>query len=290
MHAEALKGLKRQRPEWEPWLGVVAEILREAGDPEWEATVPDDVEPGRTTGPLLAGAALSLQASAIRRLLDRLIRVAAHGSTPKMATLKAALHTELDPLALFSASLRHDSERMSELAGASGANPDAFQAVSALLPIPFLHACHRRWAPSLSESWVEGYCPLCASWPAFAEVRGIERRRYFRCGRCGGEWHARPLHCAFCGMDDHDELVSLVPEKGDANAVIDACRRCRGYVKTFTRLQGCPRAEVMLEDLASVDLDVAAIQQGYARHAGAGYAFDITIAGKRPRSFFAWQP
>ena len=47
-------------------------------------------------------------------------------------------------------------------------------------------------------------------------------------------------------MSDHDELASLVPEKAGSNAVIDACQRCLGYVKTFTSLQGCPPGTVML--------------------------------------------
>jgi len=89
-------------------------------------------------------------------------------------------------------------------------------------------------------------------------------------------------------MSDHDELVVLVPERGSSNAVIDACQRCLGYVKTFTRLQGCPPGAVMLEDLASVDLDVAAFEHGFARPSGPGYALEITVidegAGRR---FFA---
>jgi FdhE protein len=121
-------------------------------------------------------------------------------------------------------------------------------------------------------------------------VRGIERNRYFRCGRCGGEWHARALYCPYCAMSDHDELVALVPEKGGSNAVIDACQRCLGYVKTFTRLQGCSPGAVMLEDLASVDLDVAAIEHGFARPPGPGHALGITVIEKDARrGFFAWK-
>jgi FdhE protein len=66
--------------------------------------------------------------------------------------------------------------------------------------------------------------------------------------------------------------------------VIDACKRCLGYVKTFTTLQGSPPAKVMVDDLASVDLDIAALEQGYRRPAGAGYALDITIVQKPSRS------
>jgi FdhE protein len=91
-------------------------------------------------------------------------------------------------------------------------------------------------------------------------------------------------------MTDHNELVSLVPEKSGSNSVIDACQRCLGYVKTFTTLQGSPPAKVMIDDLASVDLDIAAMQQGYKRPDGAGYALDVIVVGKAmPKpSFFAW--
>jgi len=284
----ALNGLRRERPEWEPWLVVVDEILREAGSPAWEAAVPAAAQAQRTAVPLLAGSKLILEVGLVRRLFERLIRTASRVGTPKMSSLKAALHADLEWAPLFTASLSQDSDRINEIAAVSGADAEALHAVIALLPVPFLHACNRRWASSISASWVEGYCPVCGSLPAFAEVRGIERNRYFRCGRCGGEWHARALYCPYCAMSDHDELVALVPEKAGSNAVIEACQRCLGYVKTFTRLQGCSPGAVMLEDLASVDLDVAAIEHGFARPPGPGLPLGITVTDKGARrGFFA---
>jgi FdhE protein len=285
-----LDGLRRQRPEWEPWLRVVEEILREAEDPAWDAVVPASVHAQGIVAPLLAGATIALQASSIRRLLDRLIRIASSAGTPQMSTMKAALHADMEMAPLFAASLCQDNERIKEIASVSSADAEALHAVIALLPIPFLHACNRRWAYSISPSWVEGYCPVCGSLPAFAEVRGIERNRFFRCGRCGGEWHARALYCPYCAMSDHDELVALVPEKGSSNAVIDACQRCLGYVKTFTRLQGCAPNAVMLEDLATVELDLAAVEHGFARSSSPGYPLGVTVndEGAR-RRFFAWK-
>jgi FdhE protein len=130
---------------------------------------------------------------------------------------------------------------------------------------------------------------VCGAWPAFAEVRGIERSRHYRCGRCGGEWHARALYCPFCSMHDHTELVSLLPDKDGTNATIEACRRCLGYVKTFTRLQGCAPAAVMIEDLASVNLDIAALDQGYLRPQGAAHRLDVALSdAATKRRFFAW--
>jgi FdhE protein len=286
-----LDGLRRQRPEWGPWLVVVEEILREAGGSAWDAATPADAHAQGIAVPLLAGATIALQASSVRGLLERLIRIATRIGTPQMSSLKVALRADMEMAPLFTASLCQDSDRIKEVASVSGADAEALHAIIALLPVPFLHACNRRWASSISTGWVEGYCPVCGSWPAFAEVRGIERNRYFRCGRCGGEWHARALYCPYCAMSDHEELVTLVPEKNDSNAVIEACQRCLGYVKIFSRLQGCPPGAVMLEDLASVDLDVAALEHGFAKPPGSGYALGITVTDKGAgRRFFAWKP
>jgi FdhE protein len=286
----ALNALKRQRPEWQPWLVVVEEVLRETAAPAWDTAVPTDALAGSGPAPFLAGAMCDLPARSLRRLWDRLIRTASRSGTPNMATLQSALSMEVEPLALFTAAVCHDVEPINGVAVRSGADPDALHAVAALLPVPFLQACNRRWASARVESWVEPYCPVCGAWPALAEVRGIERSRCFRCGRCGGAWHARALSCPYCGMRDHDELVSLVPEKERANAVIDACKGCRGYIKTFTRLQGTQPDAVMIEDLASVDLDLAALDQGYRRPAGVGYPLTITATETgATRRLFSWR-
>ena len=121
---------------------------------------------------------------------------------------------------------------------------------------------------------------MCGTWPVFGEVRGIERSRYLRCGRCDGEWQAQGLFCPYCGMTDHKQLVSLVPENSSTNSVIEACTRCRGYVKIVTTLQGSPPGKVILDDLATVELDVAAVEQGYRRPDGSGYSLDIDVVDK----------
>jgi FdhE protein len=277
----SLQDLGRQRPEWEPWLAVVQELLRETTDAKWEAFVPARAEAPESKVPLLAGATLTLERGPVRRWIEQLIRTACRSGTPKMVTLEPTIHAELDVLTLFKASLCQDSERLKETAAVLGADPEAFQAIAAFVPVPFLHACNRRWTGLVAASWAEGYCPVCGAWPVFAEVRGIERSRYFRCVRCGGQWQVYCLVCPYCGMTDHEKLVSLVPEKGGSSRVVDACKRCLGYVKSFTTLQGSPAAKVILDDLASVDLDVAALEQGYRRPQGPGYSLDVTLMDNR---------
>ena len=272
--------LGRQYPEWLPWLTVIEQVLREAADTKWEAFVPEPPQAQENKVPLLAGATLGLEPAAVGAWSQQLLRAAYQSGAPKMATLHRAKLARVNTMDLFNASLCQNWQVLRETAVDLGVDADPLQAVAALVPVPFLQACNRRWQPSINESWTEGYCPVCGAWPAFAEVRGIERGRYLRCGRCGGNWQAQCLNCSYCGMTDHKELVSLVPEKSASNAVIEACKRCLGYMKTFTTLQGSAPVNVMVDDLASVDLDIAALELGYRRPAGAGYGLDIKVVNK----------
>ena len=226
--------------------------------------------------------------TAVGRWSERLMQAAYRSGAPKMSTLNGVQHKRLNTVDLFKSSLCQNGQWLGEAAVELDVDADALQAVTLLIPVPFLQACNRRWAPSIAESWTEGYCPVCGAWPAFAEVRGIERSRFLRCGRCGGGWRARGLSCSYCGMTDHEELVALVPETSGSRAAIEACKRCLGYVKTFTTLQGSPPANVMVDDLASVDLDIAALERGYQRPQGPGYCFDTAIVDKPAEKFSFW--
>jgi FdhE protein len=278
-----LPALERRHPEWKPWLAVIEEVLSETANRKWDAVVPVRSERQHGKIPLLADAVVRVDDRVAGRLLDQLLRIACRSGSPKLATLEAARRAGADPLTLFEAALCQQSDRLEQAAALLHTDPEALQAIAALVPIPFLHACNRRWASLKSESWTEGYCPVCGAWPTFTEVRGIERSRYFRCGRCGGEWQAQCLFCPYCGMTDHRELASLVPQKSGASGVIDACNRCLGYVKTFTTLQGSPPTKILLDDLASVDFDIAAVERGYTRPKGSGYPLNVTVTANGTR-------
>jgi FdhE protein len=285
-----LGDLGHRYPEWLPWLTVIDQVLHEAADPVWDTFVPESAAPRQRAAPLLAGATLAVQTPTVTGWSARLLEAACRSGTAKMSALDGARAAQLNAIDLFQSSLCQCGEHLRETAADLGVDPDALLAVALLVPLPFLNACNRRWASSIAASWSEGYCPVCGAWPALAEVRGIERSRYLRCGRCGAGWQALQLSCPYCGMTDHKELIALVPESGGTARVVEACRRCRGYVKAFTTLQASPPAKVIVDDLASVDLDIAAVEEGYGRPEGSGYVLDVLVTGERPpkRSIFFW--
>jgi FdhE protein len=274
--ASELEGLERRNPEWAPWLAVVRKVLEAIQDRAWDGAVPERPGPRHREAPLLAKTALQLDAGAVGRFLEELRRSAGRAGTAKMAGLHAVPYSQAGALATFQAALNGDDDRLRKLASDAGADPEAFRAVAALAPMPFLHACSRRWASAIPQDWSQGYCPICGGWPALVDVCGVERSRYLRCARCGSAWQAPCLSCPYCGTSDHKKLAALVPEQKGSKSAIDACNECLGYVKVFATLQVGPPEKVMLVDLASVELDLAAAARGYARPAGAGYALEAT--------------
>jgi FdhE protein len=269
----ALQALEQRQPEWKPWLASVRAVLIEIERGEWNAAVPERPIDAESDAPLLCATAIRMDPRTIERLLDA---VRPNGARDASAYRRGRPHRS-QLLALFESALNADEARLRTLAHEWGADPDAFTASAALLPIPLLHACRAQWASRLPDSFSGGYCPVCGAWPAFAEVRGIERSRYLRCARCGSAWHSTSLWCPYCNMNDHESFDSLVVEQSTPPCVIDACTRCGGYVKAFTRLQGAAPTHVMLDDLATAPIDFCAAQRGYHRRAGLGRALRATV-------------
>lgn len=75
-----------------------------------------------------------------------------------------------------------------------------------------------------------------------------------------GRYHPDP----FCGERDHENLASLVSE-GPAQQTVDVCEQCRHYVKALTILAPIRPEDVFLQDLATLVLDVTALERGHRR-------------------------
>jgi FdhE protein len=287
-----LAALARSRSEWAPWLAVLDVTRAATRESAWLEAVPSAPAASDGGTPLLAGATIAVPNRLLRGWLRTLLRIADSAGT---ATLGAAPRADTEQLrALLEAGLREDTTRIASLAQTLGADAGALGAVAALAPVPLLRACAERWAPHVPRAWAHGWCPVCGSWPAFAEARGLENARRLRCARCAADWPTAWLRCPYCGEDDHMRLGSLVvtlDQERDPAASglarvatsIDTCGRCRGYLKTMTTLGPTPADDLGLIDLATVELDVAALEHGYARPTGPGAALGahVSAAGGR---------
>lgn len=285
-----LHELSSTHPEWTPWLSVVELVLSAAGESAWEECVPKSVREDSPT-PLLARASVTLPITLLEGWVRKLFHTAAASGTPELASLHAVTQSAFEATELFRAALTQNSPRLDRMALDCGVQAGVFRGVAEFVPRPFLHACGRVWADTRAQSWDRDYCPICGAWPALAEVRGIEKARYLRCGRCGSDWPAYGMHCIYCGNDDHERLTAFVPQNGVAPPRIESCKACNGYLKSFNTLQGADPSAVMLDDLASVDLDIAALDQGLHRPAEPGYRINPAVSFRKDagRNIFSWR-
>ena len=287
---ERLETLAQHYPEWQPSLQLWQAILYALDDPVWEAAVPPLCPDRPAAAPLLTGMVCHVDARRVGRWVRSLAKLARQNTAPgQAALLRMDVHQE-DVLALLEAALGQDHTRLSTLAEARGAPPHALAAMAHLAVMPLLQACGGRLASQVPHVWPYGYCPLCGAWPTLAEVRGLEHTRTLRCARCGAAWPTPWLHCPYCGEMDHQRLGVLLPEQHGMTGQIDTCATCKGYLKTHTTLQALPAYAVALQDLATIALDVAALDRGYTRPERPGYALACRLVAlpAHRRSMFGW--
>lgn len=278
-----LDALATTHTEWAPWLCVVRVGIAELSVPAWDANPPHTAA-GAGLSPQLAGAALRPDGPAVAHLLERLIAMArAQGLGGLAGPANGAPPTSVDEaLAVFLAAVNGDAAALAQQASRASATPEGWRVLAQLLPMPYLHACARRWTASPRTTWSQGFCPVCGAWPAFAEVRGIERTRHLRCGRCGAGWPMPVLACTYCATTDHDALRTLVVDDKTARWAVDVCQICTGYLKSVTTLQPTPSTEILVTDLASVEFDLAAFERGFLRPQAHGVALRASLDAADP--------
>lgn len=292
---DKLDKLGTAHPEWMPWLCVVREVVAALSSPLEHAKFVRMQAPAGPA-PMLGGAALQPDARTLAPLLDRLMRVAhaqgLHAVVGHAPPARAIPSDEV--LALFLSAINGEhASRTEQRTLPAGASREGWHSLVQLLPMPYLHACARSWATHGGEPWSQGHCPVCAAWPAFAEVRGIARTRHLRCGRCGAGWAMPALACTYCGQMDHEALGTLVIEDPLARFSVEICHSCSGYLKSCTTLQATAPQDVMVTDLASVAFDLAATERGYFRPPGLGVSLRASLEVDRfvaPQASGWWGP
>jgi FdhE protein len=275
--ASRLADLGRQRPEWRAWLRLLAVVRAELDDPVWAEPlggVDEIAATGRTSAemPLLEGRTLLVDPARLQRLLRRLARAAADGNPPDAAALR-----HYRPSATEATRLVEET---------AGRHPTAtgLAIIAELAALPLFRACERLLQHSMPTWWPHGHCPICGGWPILAELRGLDRTRRLRCGRCAGDWEVPWMCCAYCGEKDHGQLGSLVPGNGGEEVLrVETCAHCGQYLKSITTLQATPSFELLLRDLETVELDLVALDRGYSRPAGRGIPLTLRVMARPSR-------
>jgi formate dehydrogenase maturation protein FdhE len=120
-----------------------------------------------------------------------------------------------------------------------------------------------------SELKWEGYtgalCPFCGRKPGLGALRqqGDGGRRSLICSFCLAEWNFRRILCPGCGEEDDKRLPVYIADQF-AHVRVECCDRCRRFIKTID-LTRFGRAEPLVDELATMPLDLWAHEHGYTK-------------------------
>ncbi len=133
---------------------------------------------------------------------------------------------------------------------------------------PLLRAWWRKFhALSDEVKWSQGICSICGSGPLLADLQGNEQARHLRCGLCGADWRVARMSCVHCGTEDHRTLRVFFPGSDHTGPRIEACDKCMTYVKVLPAFSPTPVDLLIVEDLATLNLDAEAQKRSYRRAA-----------------------
>ena len=289
--AERLPGHEAQGQldqAWRPWVKLLDVALQAAESSAWDSAVPE--LPARSDAswppyaPLLEGASIRIDARRARKLVRELVHTADGARDDGVRWATAMRGRRLDGVGLLHAAIIRDHDAVERIASRAGIDPQALEVVGQLAVMPLLQACADRWREHVPSAWTHGYCPVCAAWPALAELRGLERSRRLRCGRCATDWPLPVLQCAYCGEADHEQLGTLTPEGESQTRRVEVCYTCKGYLKTFTGLRPMTLRTIAMTDLASVDLDLIAQERTYSRPPQFAHRLSLTVSRAESRT------
>ncbi|MDO8793948.1 MAG: formate dehydrogenase accessory protein FdhE [Vicinamibacterales bacterium] len=207
---------------------------------------------------------------AIRDFCERLNT----GRTAEAASaIQAAFDGHLDPAAVISACFGRDQHRVRALAEHASVTPDLLWLVADLTVAPLAHLLQRNIFGEAATAagtplgdalvrWDHGFCPACGSWPALMEAG--DGGHTLRCSFCAMGWTLASYRCVYCG-NDGESFLTAAPNPEIPGRRLQLCGECGGYAKVLDLPAPTEFPLVAIEDLASLDLDMAAIERRYGR-------------------------
>jgi FdhE protein len=159
----------------------------------------------------------------------------------------------------------HD-DASGELEDSEDPEDDAFDLVDLFLEEslrPAMEKVVEKYGKAIAAAgWSEGYCPICGKEPKIGEIKEEEGTRFLFCNQCGFEWHFMRITCPFCGNDEQQTLAYFTIE-GDERYRVDVCNVCKRYIKMVDFRESKEEANLDVEDIATLHLDMLANEEGY---------------------------
>jgi len=226
--------------------------------------------------PLLAGEPIPLPLPMLAPSIAALCDALAAGGAGEAATHigQAIASGAIEPGSFLAASLSRNQTAIRTGATHRGLSPDLLWLVGELAVSPYVHLLQRRHLAdpvdadlrTAVNAWNGGHCPACGSWPAVAEVVQFPAggSRTLRCSFCAAAWAPDTYACIYCG-EEGEPFVTAAPDDDRKDRRLELCHKCGGYLKTIDVPVLSPFPLLSISDIETTDLDVAAMEHGYAR-------------------------
>jgi formate dehydrogenase maturation protein FdhE len=126
---------------------------------------------------------------------------------------------------------------------------------------PFLSRCAEVLQPRAELAiWSHPQCPLCGGEPELAVITP-SAERHLICGRCTLHWNFDPLTCPYCRNGDRSTISSFATPDGQYR--VYGCDVCKRYLKAYDGRRSARPVMLMVDSVATLPLDAAAMQRGY---------------------------
>ncbi len=266
-----LEQLSQQRQELAGPVALLAEILPNLyREPvrETAPTIAPDHAAAKLGGavPLLRGESLHVDHKSFGSRWQEVCQAIERRQGGDAGRLLATALTEnhLDPVQMTTETLAGRADAIHARADDLGLDAGLTATVLRMTLFPVLAHVSAALAPLRQGTpWNQGYCPTCGSWPLLGEFRGLEQTRFLRCGLCAAEWELPRLMCPFCGTRDHHLLGYFHVEGEEGKYRASTCDECQGYVKMLSTLTAISEPGLLVAELATMHLDLAAAERGY---------------------------
>jgi FdhE protein len=142
------------------------------------------------------------------------------------------------------------------------ADPAEFIALAFLQP--YAEFIRSRF-PLRLAGYTHSLCPFCSRKPGLGVLRqmGEGARRNLLCGFCLCEWEFRRIVCPGCDENDHARLPVYTADEFP-HIRVECCDTCHTYLKSID-LSRNGLADPLVDELASVPLDLWAQERGYTK-------------------------
>jgi hypothetical protein len=262
-----LRRLKQEQPDLTPAVDLQIELLQMHRRMQSRVPLPSiNLDPAHLNGLLAAGPILqfehlSIDWSDVRFLL--------RGTASAMRNHEALEDRDVRRVD----ALCRDASRLpvvirswyeSVRPGGAAIDPDAagLETViqQAMRPV-LTRAAEAIMARTDFAGWRHHICPLCAGEPDLAVITPAAERLLI-CGRCAARWRFDQIACPFCLNEERAKITSFASRDGTYR--LSACDVCRRYLKAYDARRASRPVMPVVDSVATLPLDAAAIQRGYA--------------------------